>query len=158
MAPVRRSALALALMLSLSACFVGGDRSAGDPIPSDVLIVHTSSGEQRFQVELAATPESRAEGLMDRERLDPDTGMAFTWSDPVRTSFWMKDTLVPLSIAFWDESWRIVAMFDMDPCTADPCPTYDPGVEILGAVEVAQGELERRGIDLGDRVEIAGAA
>jgi hypothetical protein len=155
---MRRSAIAFALTLSLPACFIGGNQNAGNSDQSDVLIVHTSSGEQSFAIEVAATPEARAQGLMGRETLEPYDGMAFTWSEPVRTSFWMKDTLIPLSIAFWDSDWRIVAMDDMEPCTSDPCPTYDPGTEILGAVEVARGELERRGIQLGDRVEIAGAA
>jgi uncharacterized membrane protein (UPF0127 family) len=154
---MRRSLPMLFLLaVSLSAC--SGTENSGDPEQTDVLIVHTSSGEQSFAIQVAATPEARAQGLMGRENLEPYDGMAFTWSEPVQTSFWMKDTLIPLSVAFWDKNWRVVAMFDMDPCTADPCPTYDPGVEILGAVEVTQGELERRGIELGDRVEIAGAA
>ncbi len=155
---MRRSLLLLVMVIALPACFIGGDENSGDTSQTDVLTVHTSAGEQSFLVEIAATPEARAEGLMGRRSLAPDRGMAFTWSDPVRTSFWMKDTLIPLSIAFWDEHWRVVAMLDMDPCTSDPCPTYDPGVAILGAVEVAQGELERRGVALGDEVEIAGAA
>jgi uncharacterized membrane protein (UPF0127 family) len=155
---MRRSLLVLVLVIAQPACSVGGELDASDPGQTDVLIVHTSAGAQSFAIEVAATPEARAMGLMGRESLDPYDGMAFTWPDPVRTSFWMKDTLIPLSIAFWDKHWRIVAMFDMDPCTSDPCPTYDPGIEILGAVEVAQGELERRAIALGDDVEIAGAA
>ncbi len=118
------------------------------------LVIHTSTGDQDLAVQVADTPEARATGLMGRERLDPYDGMAFVWDEPVNASFWMKDTLIPLSIAFWDSGGRIVAIFDMDPCTADPCPTYDSGVPILGAVEVDQGALDRRGVEVGDEVEL----
>jgi hypothetical protein len=105
-------------------------------------------------VELADTPEERETGLMNRERLAPYDGMVFTWVEPVRASFWMKDTLIPLSIAFWDEGGLILSILDMDPCRADPCPTYDPGVEFVGAVEVRQGLFGTRGVEVGDRVEL----
>jgi hypothetical protein len=150
---MRRIALALALVVA-----VGCNEDGSSPAAEDAsLVVHTSAGDQTLAVQVADTPETRASGLMGRESLEPYDGMAFTWPEPVRAAFWMKNTLIPLSIAFWDEQGRIVAMFDMDPCTADPCPTYDPGVEILGAVEVALGELGRRGVEIGDDVELRGA-
>jgi uncharacterized membrane protein (UPF0127 family) len=105
-------------------------------------------------VEVADTPDERATGLMNREQLAPYDGMAFVWDDPVRTSFWMKDTLIPLSIAFWNEEGRIVSILDMEPCASDPCPGYDPGVEFVGAVEVSRGLFAERGVALGDRVEL----
>jgi uncharacterized membrane protein (UPF0127 family) len=80
--------------------------------------------------------------------------MAFVWDHPVETSFWMKDTLIPLTIAFWDEGGRIVSVLDMPPCRADPCPTYDPGTPVVGALEVPRGELARRGVGLGDSVDL----
>ena len=62
--------------------------------------------------------------------------------------------MIPLSIAFGDEDGRIVSIVDMEPCKEDPCPTYGPGTPFLGAVEVAQGELERRGVQVGDTVDL----
>ena len=147
-----RALLALAL-IAAGPC--SADSSTGEAVASATLVVHTSGGHQALTVQVADTPEARERGLMGRERLDPYDGMAFVWDEPVNASFWMKDTLIPLSIAFWDAGSRVVAIFDMDPCTADPCPTYDPGIAILGAVEVEQGALDRRGVAVGDEVELA---
>jgi len=92
--------------------------------------------------------------LMGRESLSPYDGMVFLWEEPVVSTFWMKDTLIPLSIAFWDEDGRIVSILDMDPCTEDPCPTYGPDEPFVGAVEVDRGTFERHGVTLGDRVQL----
>jgi uncharacterized membrane protein (UPF0127 family) len=80
--------------------------------------------------------------------------MAFLWSEPTATTFGMENTLIPLSIAFWDERGRIVAILDMEPCEADPCPIYDPGTSYEGAVEVGQGAFAERGVKVGDRVDL----
>ena len=98
-----------------------------------------------LDVQIADTSDERQTGLMGRESLSPYDGMAFLWEEPVVSSFWMKDTLIPLSIAFWD---------DMDPCTQDPCPSYGPDEPFVGAVEVDRGALEERGVTVGDRVEL----
>ncbi|HSJ51661.1 MAG TPA: DUF192 domain-containing protein [Actinomycetota bacterium] len=124
------------------------------PVGTTDLRITTAAGTVDLHVEVADDPEERAVGLMHREALDPFDGMAFLWDEPVHTSFWMKDTLIPLSIAFWDEQGRIVSILDMEPCDADPCPTYGPGEEFLGAVEVERGLFAERGVEVGDRVEI----
>ena len=80
--------------------------------------------------------------------------MAFLWEEPVVSSFWMKDTLIPLSIAFWDDAGRIISILDMDTCTEDPCPSYGPDEPFVGAVEVDRGTLGERGVTVGDRVEL----
>jgi uncharacterized membrane protein (UPF0127 family) len=107
-----------------------------------------------LDVEIAETRRARATGLMGRESLPGDAGMVFLERTPVRQSFWMKDTLIPLSVAFWDKRGEIIAILDMEPCRADPCPTYDPGVAWLGAVEVNQGFFSQRGVEVGDEVTL----
>jgi uncharacterized membrane protein (UPF0127 family) len=136
--------------LVLVAC--GG--SEARPANVAELAIHTSDGVVRLEVEVADEPAERSSGLMGRDRLDPYDGMAFVWDEPVRTSFWMKDTLIPLSIAFWDGRGEILAILDMEPCVADPCPTYDPGATFVGALEVARGRFENEGVEVGDRVEV----
>ena len=118
--------------------------------------MRTGTGDVRVDVEVADDESERQLGLMDRESLPVDRGMAFIWQNPIRASFWMKDTLIPLSIAFWDEGMNIVAILDMDPCTGDPCPTYDPGVEFVGALEVNLGYFDDHGVRVGDEVEYEG--
>jgi uncharacterized protein len=90
---------------------------------------------------VADTPEQRARGLMFVTDLGPADAMAFVYPGPHSGSFWMKDTLLPLSIAFFDADGRYVDSFDMEPCTADPCPQYTTPDGFLVAVEVEQGSL-----------------
>jgi uncharacterized protein len=145
-------ALPLLVLVLAFACSDGAARTAQDRPAT--LEIRAGGGTVSLEVEVADTPEERANGLMNREQLAPYDGMVFTWGDPVRTSFWMKDTLIPLSIAFWDEKGRILSILDMAPCPADPCPTYDPGVEFVGAVEVQRGLFVARGVEVGDHVEL----
>jgi uncharacterized membrane protein (UPF0127 family) len=108
----------------------------------------------RVTVEEADTPAERAHGLMGRTSLGTDEGMVFVFDGPTDGSFWMKDTLIPLSIAFWDEDGRIVGIRDMEPCTADPCPTYGSPEPYVGALEVDQGFFAEHGVVIGDRIEL----
>lgn len=83
--------------------------------------------------------------------------MLFLFADeggPVTTRFWMKDTLIPLSIAFWDANGRIVAIRDMVPCTADPCATYGAPAPYVAALEVNRGFFQAHGVTVGDRVDV----
>ena len=107
-----------------------------------------------FYIEIADTDEVRSRGLMGRERLGDDEGMVFLWPEDTTTAFHMKDTLIALTVAFFDGEGRIVRLLDMVPCTADPCPAYDAGVRYRGALEVKAGALERRGARIGDRVRV----
>jgi len=106
----------------------------------------------RVRLEVAADPASRARGLMGRARLAPGTGMVFLFPEDVTAAFWMKDTLVPLSIAFVAADGRVVAVREMPPCRADPCPSYDPGGAYRYAVELPAGAFRAAGVAGGDRV------
>jgi hypothetical protein len=147
-----RSVLVFFLLLA-AACGSSPEPSPGAP-DSATLEIRTDAGVRSFDVEVADTTAERRTGLMGRESLSRYDGMAFVWAGPVQSSFWMKDTLIPLSIAFWDQEGRIVSILDMEPCRADPCPTYGPDAPYVGAVEVRQGELERHGVGVGDTVDL----
>jgi hypothetical protein len=150
--PVRR-ALAPVLLLVVACSNADGD--AGPERAS--VLVRTARGEVELAVEIADTPEKRALGLMHREDLAPYDGMAFIWAEPTQATFWMKDTLTPLSIAFWDERGRIVSIVRMEPCRTEDCPSYEAPGPILGAIEVEQGRFGREGIEVGDLVELVPA-
>ena len=108
-------------------------------------------GPHAFQVELAATPQQRQRGLMGRTHLAPDGGMLFVFEQPGRHCFWMRDTPLPLSIAFIDTAGRIVSLADMQPWTETPhCPSAD----VRYALEVRQWEFQRRGIT--PRMQVGG--
>ena len=146
-----RRVLVLALVVS-AACSDEGAPS--EVLGTASLVVTTGEGPVELTVEVADTPEERATGLMWREGLAPYDGMVFSWPEPTKPTFNMENTLIPLSIAFWDEDGRIVEIFDMEPCEADECPSYEVRETSAGAVEVEQGLFDERGIELGDRVEL----
>lgn len=111
-----------------------------------------------LQVEIADTDEERQHGLMGVTDLSTNHGMAFRWEAPTNGTFWMKDTLIPLSVAFVDADGIIVTIQDMDPCAADPCPTYAATTPYVTAIEANQGWFEDHRIDVGDEVTVMGGA
>jgi uncharacterized membrane protein (UPF0127 family) len=148
-------AVVAAILVGSLAISCGSAGSSRDDARGDLTIV-TDGGPVHVRVEVADEDDERAEGLMGRTSLGEDAGMAFLWDEPVETSFWMKDTLIPLSIAFWDRRRRIVAIRDMEPCRNDPCPRYAPHEAFVGALEVNQGFFDEHGVEIGDRIEIPG--
>lgn len=116
-----------------------------------VVLIQTQGGEEvAVAVEIADTQEEREVGLMNREFLPDDAGMIFLFEEAITGGFWMKNTLIPLSIAFADGDGTILRILDMEPCEADPCEIYDPGVAYASALEVNQGAFENWGVEEGD--------
>lgn len=91
---------------------------------------------------------------MGRSTLTPDAGMVFVFDEKTDEPFWMKDTLIPLSIAFWGDDGRVTDILDMQPCDADPCPTYTPRTPYTRALEMNLGWFDRQGIRIGDPVDL----
>lgn len=120
--------------------------------PSATLTIINSFGERvPVQVEIADTDAERQTGLMGRTALAEDAGMLFVFDQQRPLSFWMKDTLIPLSIAYIDEGGAIVDIQDMQPLDETPHPSAAPA---RYALEVNQGFFEARGVQLGDWVEL----
>jgi uncharacterized membrane protein (UPF0127 family) len=128
--------------------------SAGSALPRGTVAIDAEGGTVRVDVEIAETPEAKVRGLMGRRSLPADAGMVFLEPRPVDQGFWMKDTLIPLSIAFWGPDGRILRILDMQPCRVDDCPVYEPRVRWTGALEVNQGFFDRHGVVVGDRVRL----
>jgi uncharacterized membrane protein (UPF0127 family) len=144
LAPMGRFALTLAALV-LAGC-------GGDDQPRAVIA--TSTGEVAVEVEVADDEAERARGLMERTELEPDAGMVFVFPEDTSGPFWMKNTLIPLSIAFYDQDGRIVRILDMEPCRREPCPLYYPEVAYRGALEVNRGAFARWGVREGDRLRL----
>jgi uncharacterized protein len=152
--------LCLAVTL-LSACGYGSGQGAvtdkESPSPTfDTATAIIEGGEEPVlvRVEVAQTDEQRKRGLMGRRHLDADAGMIFLYFEPTDSSFWMKNTHIPLSIAFFDRAGRIVDILDMEPCRAEPCPSYYPDEPYFGALEVNAGAFQRWGVSEGDIVRM----
>ena len=106
-------------------------------------------GDNRFVVEVAATPQTRETGLMNRFSLQQDHGMLFVFEAPQPLAFWMKNTYIPLSIAFVDRNGRILNIEDMRP--QDESTHWSKG-PALYAIEMRQGWFASKGIAAGDSV------
>jgi uncharacterized membrane protein (UPF0127 family) len=122
--------------------------------PLGTLVIQTSGASVRLDVEIAETAEARARGLMEVERLDKVDGMVFVFEAVSRGGFWMKNTLIPLDIAFWNDEMKIVDILQMEPCKEDPCQVYTPKASYIGAVEVDKGRLGKSGVEVGNEVEL----
>jgi uncharacterized membrane protein (UPF0127 family) len=103
-------------------------------------------------VEVAKTPEERNRGLMGRNHLGKDEGMLFVFEKEDYHSFWMKDTRIPLSIAFIDKEGRIVSIQDMRPLTLE---SHTPPQLILYALEMKKDWFFSNGIKAGDVVKFS---
>ena len=139
-ATIRNSTVALLLAV------VSFTAIAADEPPTRTLTIR----DQKLQVELATTPETRALGLMNRFSLRTDHGMLFVFEAPQPLAFYMKNTYVPLSIAFVDSRGKILNIEDMRPL--DESTHWSRGVAQY-AIEMRQGWFAAKGIGVGDKVE-----
>jgi len=98
-------------------------------------------------VEVPKTPQERAQGLMGRRHLGENEGMLFIFETEDYHSFWMKNTLIPLSIAFIDREGKVVRIVDMEPLSLESHPPPRP---ILYALEMKKGWFSTNGIRVGD--------
>ena len=152
--------LALALVvLALAGCGEDGPATtsaapAATAAGRESLVIQTDGGPVEVHAEIADSDAERQTGLMNRTSLDEDGGMLFVFDEDIQAAFWMKNTLIPLSIAFIDANGEIVTIRDMGPCEADPCPTYGADAPYRHALEVNQGAFDDWGVQVGDRVEI----
>jgi len=103
------------------------------------------------EAEVARTEEERARGLMYRESLAKGKGMLFVFSDSQIRSFWMKNTFIPLDIAYLDAELRIVETQAMEPESTTSLPSALPA---MFALEVPQGWVEEMGISVGARARL----
>lgn len=109
-------------------------------------------GRHTFSLELADTPEERRRGLMYREDLGPDEGMLFVFPDSRMRSFWMRNTPLPLSIAYIDDSGVILEIHEMEPFSEAPVPSSHP---VRYALEVNAGRFTEVGVRPGDRIQLS---
>jgi uncharacterized membrane protein (UPF0127 family) len=138
--------------LILAGCGGNGSR----PTPAGLRVSVTIQGPggriELPDLEVARTEEQRAKGLMGRTSLAEDGGMVFLFGGPTTAAFWMKDTLIPLSVLFWSDDGKVIDILDMQPCRGNPCPTYAASQPYVGAIEMNEGAFQRLGVKVGDTV------
>jgi len=124
--------------------------AAAAPAVIELQATTLSIGKQKLVAEVAATPEQRMTGLMNRFSLKPDHGMIFVFEQAEPQAFWMKNTFIPLSIAFISSDGRIVNIEDMAPQDESRHWSAAPAQY---ALEMRKGWFAEHGIGPGDRVE-----
>lgn len=156
----RRLVTALLLLpVFLAACARSSPTVVPSPAPADASSTVRFSGTGAvLHVRVADTDPEREQGLMGVTSMPPDQGMAFVFDQPTTSEFWMKDTLIPLSIAFVDASGTIVTIREMTPCTADPCETYAADAPYVLAIEANAGWYDANGVAVGDRAALHAAS
>lgn len=159
--------LAAAVLLLLAvACSQGTNPSASlttaptlepsEPFGVTSVTLRAPDGNEAIEVPVydAFEPAARQRGLMERAELAAGAGMVFRFPSEHSGGFWMKNTLLPLSIAYFDADGTVLAVMDMPPCTQDPCPSYDPQIAYSGALEVNRGFFDEIGLSPGWRVDL----
>jgi uncharacterized membrane protein (UPF0127 family) len=168
----RRLLVVGALLMLGGAALVLLDQADRKPDPSRAWVslrrfgevavrIRDAAGRVRKGCLLAARTESeQARGLMrvQNPSLDGHDGMVFLFKEPQRTGFWMRNTPMPLSLAYFDRRGRVVSITDMTPCADTPsCPQYQPAGPYLSALEVPRGHLGQLGVSDGARLKVVGA-
>jgi len=153
-----RFGLVLALLLALAGFLTSAPLVAqGEPpaldlasYPRGSLQIVSAGSTHAFEVWIADTPDRQRQGLMYVRDLPAGQGMLFVNETPRISSFWMKNTYIPLDILFIDARGRIVAIFaNTRPLSLEP---VGPSSPVLAVLELRGGEAARRGIREGDRV------
>lgn len=135
---------ALFLALALSGC------------SPTMLTLSSRDGTKTTQVtvEVADSASERETGLMHRKKLPIDTGMLFVFRDPQMLTFWMKDTLIPLDILFFDQNGEFVSATQMTPCIQAPCPKYKSQALAKYALEVNPDFRKAHGVGVGWKLDL----
>lgn len=144
MSPVVNRVVALCLFLLAGSAFA--QETAQVALPS----VNLDVAGKAVTAEVADEPQERKTGLMYRDTLAADSGMLFVMPRPERASFWMKNTTLPLSVAYINPGGVIVEIHDLEPLDEKPVPSAFPNIAY--ALEMRQGWFAENGVLAGDRI------
>lgn len=141
-------------LLLCGAIFLAGF-SCHESLKSDLPVVLLKLGGKEVQVEVANKISTRETGLMFRKEMGLDTGMLFVFPDSAPRAFWMKNTVIPLSIAFMDEKGVILNILEMPPETEQ---SFFSSGKAKYALEMNSGWFRKNGLKAGEAVEGIGKA
>lgn len=141
-----RTELAMALALPLALLAPAAMAQEG---PQQLSVTRLTAGMHLISAEVAHTQEERAIGLMHRTSMPTNHGMLFVFEQPAVHCFWMKNTLLPLSIAFLADDGSIVNIADMQPQNET---SHCPAKPVRLALEMNQGWFAKRGLKPGSRI------
>ncbi len=139
---LRHALLALVCALVTSAAWSQGE-------PQNLAATTLRVGMHSIRAQLAITPQQRQIGLMHRREMPSHEGMLFVFDEPSRQCFWMRNTLIPLTIAYLADDGTVVNLADMQPQSDESHCSAKP---VRFALEMNQGWFAKRGIKPGTRI------
>ncbi|HVC49888.1 MAG TPA: DUF192 domain-containing protein [Burkholderiales bacterium] len=108
-----------------------------------------------LHVEVAVTGQAKRQGLMFRSFMPKDEGMLFVYHPVIPVFFWMKNTLIPLDILYFDKMGRLFGeSLNTPPCRADPCPLYSSKKPVAYVLELNAGVTKKLGIKIGTKLSL----
>src|ERR1700761_4118737 len=131
--------------------FAGCQPKAADPTPFGLKTAELKISNVPLTAEIADTPQESENGLMFRDSLPADRGMLFIFEQPRKASFWMRNTKIPLSIAYIDSTGKILEIKSMTPLDETVVPSSSD--QIAYALEANQGWFAQHGISSGATVD-----
>jgi uncharacterized protein len=134
--------LALGLLMALCSAAAPAQEAPQMNLP----VVQLNAGMHNIRAQVARTPDQRSTGLMHRKEMPQHEGMLFVFEQPSVQCFWMKNTLLPLSIAFLADDGTVVNVRDMQPQALDSHCSEKPVRYVL---EMNQGWFAKRGVKPG---------
>jgi uncharacterized membrane protein (UPF0127 family) len=134
--------LALGVLIALCSAVASSQEAPQTNLP----VVQLNAGMHNVRAQVARTPDQRSTGLMHRKEMPQHEGMLFVFEQPSVQCFWMKNTLLPLSIAFVADDGTVVNVHDMQPQVLDSHCSDKP---VRYALEMNQGWFAKRGVKPG---------
>ncbi len=150
-----RGIFAIAAIVAFVACCLTDSFAAGSAqsLPAQMITIDSDRGPVHFRVEIAGDHDSQERGLMYRKSMPPDAGMLFDFHGLVETSFWMKNTYIPLDIVFIRADGTISSIAPMaTPLSETPIPSGEP---VRAVLEINGGRAAQLGIEPGAKVHAA---
>jgi uncharacterized membrane protein (UPF0127 family) len=149
-----RTLIAFVVTVGLAVSAYAAEITAPQPkLPTAPLVIDTAKGPAQFSVEMAVAWPQQEQGLMFRKTLAPDAGMLFDFGKEQETSFWMKNTLIPLDMLFIKANGTIARIAaNAKPLSEESIPSYEP---VRAVLEIAGGRAAQLGIRPGDKVRAA---
>lgn len=141
--------LKLAIRILVAALSTASAAQAQSGQPQELPVVRLSAGMYNINAMLATTPQQRQIGLMFRKEMKPNDGMLFVFEREGQQCFWMRNTLIPLAVAFVDETGHIVNTAEMQPLSDESHCSAQP---VRFVLEMNTGWFSKRNLKAGDRI------
>ena len=141
------------LVIAMLACACGGESDSGDPplLPTRQLTVSQGTVSQKVTAELALSAAEQQQGLMFRQSMPEDRGMLFILGRQLATGFWMKNTYLPLDIAYLDADGTVLDIIPGEPLNET---IHKPKQPYWNVLEMNQGWFQRHNLGIGAKVDI----